>query len=444
MTIEFGERLETAGDPPDEPACARATLPQLRNDLVIIEQTQSDSVYYVIKDPVSLRYFRIVEDEFNLLRMLDGKTSAESIARSLQQSCHLKVEVSTVQRYIDKLSAAGFLTVPGDAAASSPIPPQATDNIKVAFFSKVLMIRIRTINPDAIFDRLINHLGLFFNRYFVGLAAASILAATIINVAKWGEITTQMRALFALHYVLGFWVAALLVAVLHECAHGLTCKRFGGEVREIGFLLVYFQPALYCNVSDAWLFKERSKRLWVMFGGGFFESFIWALAVLVWSVTPPYTAISQYCLIIIAISGVKILFNFNPLIKLDGYYLLSDYLGVPNLRRKAFTFARDWIKRNVFGRQVRMKPTSRRERRIYVVFSLLALPYSIGLILLLFWKLGVYLVSNYQSLGLLILITLLLVAFGDLIVAQMLKLFRHPPGRSPQSGQASVTEAMDS
>lgn len=78
------------------------------------------------------------------------------------------------------------------------------------------------------------------------------------------------------------WVTILLVTTAHEFAHALTCKRFGGEVHEIGFLLLYFQPAFYCNISDAWLFPEKSKRLWVTFAGAYLETFVWSIATLVW------------------------------------------------------------------------------------------------------------------------------------------------------------------
>src|SRR5207247_10940684 len=145
------------------------------------------------------------------------------------------------------------------------------------------------------------------------------------------------------------YATMLLVIVAHEFAHGLTCKFYGGSVREIGFLLLFFQPAFYCNVSDAWLFPEKYKRLWVTFAGAYFEIFLWAMATLVWRVTDTHTIVNYLALVVMATSAIKTLFNLNPLIKLDGYYLLSDWLEVPNLRAKAFRYVRarlrDWGRR---------------------------------------------------------------------------------------------------
>ena len=102
----------------------------------------------------------------------------------------------------------------------------------------------------------------------------------------------------------------------------------------MGFLLLYLQPAFYCDVTAAWAFPERSKRLWVTFAGAYCELVIWALATVAWYLTQADTAIHLVALLVMVASGLKSLFNFNPLIKLDGYYLLSDYLEIPNLRAK--------------------------------------------------------------------------------------------------------------
>jgi hypothetical protein len=139
------------------------------------------------------------------------------------------------------------------------------------------------------------------------------------------------------------------VTVVHKFAHGLTCKHFGGQLREMGFMLIYLQPAMYCNVSDAWLFPERAKRLWVTFSGAYLEITIWALAILLWRMAEPHTTVNTLSLLVMATSGVKTLFNLNPLIKLDGYYLLSDWLEIPNLRARAFAYVRSRLWRDDGG-----------------------------------------------------------------------------------------------
>src|SRR5207244_9974146 len=149
---------------------------------------------------------------------------------------------------------------------------------------------------------------------------------------NWPQFQHSLPELYRLATIPLIVAIILLVTAAHEFAHGFTCKHFGGEVHEMGVLLIYFQPAFYCNVSDAWLFPEKSRRLWVTFAGPYFELFLWALSTLTWRVTESGTGLRWVALVVMVTSGIKLFFNLNPLIKLDGYYLLSDALGIENLR----------------------------------------------------------------------------------------------------------------
>jgi len=212
------------------------------------------------------------------------------------------------------------------------------------------------------------------------LSVGLILLAVGELRANWGEFAQDLSRLYQLSAIPVFVAVVLVVVGAHEFAHGSTCKYFGGEVHEIGFLLVYFQPAFYCNVSDAWLFPEKSKRLWVGFAGPYFELFLWALATLVWRLTDQQTWINYLALIVMASSGVKTLLNFNPFIKLDGYYLLSDYLEIPNLRRKSFRYVGQLIKRLFGFAPPATEEVSPRTRRIYLMYGLIATVSSFSLL----------------------------------------------------------------
>src|SRR5207247_6187986 len=180
---------------------------------------------------------------------------------------------------------------------------------------------------------------------FIATSRTTIASALVLTAPSHAATLRDMSGLWRVENLLLAWIAVFVVTAGHEFAHGLTCKRFGGEVHELGFMLIYFQPAFYCNVSDAWLFPEKSKRLWVSFAGTYFELFLWALAVLAWRVTDVDTVINYLALIVMTGSGVKALLNLSPLLKLDGYNLLSDYLDIPNLRRKSFRYVGARLKR---------------------------------------------------------------------------------------------------
>src|SRR5262249_26467649 len=141
------------------------------------------------------------------------------------------------------------------------------------------------------------------------------------------------------------WLTLTVTTFCHEFAHGLTCKHHGGEVHEGGFLLMYFLPCFSCNVSDAWLFREKSRRLWVTLAGGYCDLCLWALAVFAWRLSAADSLANYLAWVALSVLGARVLFNFNPLLKLDGYYLLSDALEIPNLRQRSWDLVAGWVRR---------------------------------------------------------------------------------------------------
>jgi hypothetical protein len=132
-------------------------------------------------------------------------------------------------------------------------------------------------------------------------------------------------------------------------------------------------PCFYCNVSDAWLFPEKSKRLWVTFAGAYFELFLWALAVFAWRLTMADTLVNRLAFLVLSACGLQTLFNFNPLIKLDGYYLLSDWLEVPNLQQRALSYVKGWLRRLLWGAA---RPAEEARGRLLLAYGLFSFSYS--------------------------------------------------------------------
>ena len=120
--------------------------------------------------------------------------------------------------------------------------------------------------------------------------------------------------------------------VIHEFGHGLSCKTFGGEVHEMGVLLLCFSPCLYCNVSDAWTLPSKWHRIIISFAGIYVELMIAAAATFVWWNSPSATFAQHLCLSLMVVCSVStVVFNGNPLMRYDGYYVLADWLEIPNL-----------------------------------------------------------------------------------------------------------------
>ena len=228
-------------------------------------------------------------------------------------------------------------------------------------------------------------------------------------------------------WVLLYGVSLVIIGI-HEFGHGLTTKYFGGEVHEIGGMLMYFQPALFCNTNDAWLFEKRSHRLWVTFGGPWVQLLIAALAAIIWLLTEPDTFIHRVAFLAVLGGGLTaVLLNFNPLIPLDGYYALSDWLEIPNLRRRAFGYWGWLVKRFVLGIEVSEPPVTPRERKVLLIYGGLAFVYSAFIaVVSLFWLISIF----GRLIGPWIWVIVALIAF---------KMLRRLSGRGSALTQAATT-----
>jgi multidrug efflux pump subunit AcrA (membrane-fusion protein) len=337
----------------------------------------------VIKDPRAGDYYTIGEEEHFLLAQCDGEQSAETIRARFAERFGQPLEAEELDEFLGTARTQGLLRAEEVPHTASPAPGAIQTRFRGADGSRsrrrrvswqgLLSWRIRLFDPDRLFTWAQPRLWLFWTRSFVVLSAGCIvLAATLI--ALNGELlaVSFVHALRWETTVLG-WLTIMAVTTLHEFAHGLTCKRHGGDVHEVGFLMLLLMPCLYCNVSDAWLFPEKSRRLWVTFAGAYFELFLWALAVFAWRLTMADTLVHRLSFVVLSACGVQTLFNFNPLIKLDGYYLLSDWLEVPNLQQRALGHFKGWLRRLLWGAAW---PAAEPRGRLLLAYGLVSFFYS--------------------------------------------------------------------
>lgn len=237
----------------------------------------------------------------------------------------------------------------------------------------MLYWRLPLFNPDRLLDAMEPSFRFLFTPAFAG-AYAGVLALALAVVAMNGrELFASLPSMSALTMAGGFLIAAIAQTALHESAHGLTCKHFGGKVNETGFLLIMFMlPALYVDVSDAWLFRKRRHRVLVSLAGPMVDLGVAALAAIAWRISPPGPVHTAAALAMLA-SAMSVLLNFNPLIRLDGYYILSDLSGIPNLRAAAGAY----LGRMLSGRGSGAAPIPGRTRLFLLAYGALSTLYVI-------------------------------------------------------------------
>src|SRR5262249_33964161 len=329
-------------------------LPVRRPELLV--KPLGDEGRYVVKDPRRGEFFQLGAKEHFLLMQLEGERTAETISAAYAERLGERLSEEELDEFIVVVRSQGFLQdETADRCGAGFLPATSADrqvgNLPHASRPRpnILYWRRSFFDPDRLFTWLAPKLWFLWTRPFLVFSAGCILLAVLLVWTNRQELAGSFAHALRWETAVPVWLTLFVVTMLHESAHGLTCKHHGGEVHEIGFLLLFLMPGFYCNVSDAWLFREKSKRLWVTFAGVYFELFMWALAVFAWRLTLPGTSVHSVAFAVLSVCGIQTLFNLNPLLKLDGYYMLSDGLEIPNLQQRALDSFKGRLRRLLWG-----------------------------------------------------------------------------------------------
>lgn len=350
--------------------------PKLRTDLIVTSETEGDAVFYTIKEPLTGRFFRLRAPEYYLLSRADGETTAAQAAEATGARFGIAIPAPAAEAFFARMERLLFFEGPGLERER----PRLSRMTIVGQRRSLGTIRLKAFDPDGMLVRWLPRLRFIFQPMAIGLAFGVMLAAALILVSQSGVWGRSLADLWRLSSLPLLFAGILVIGFVHEFGHALTLKYFGGSVREMGFLLLYFQPCFYCNLSDAYLLRNRRAKMLVGLAGLFFQGVITAAFILLWRLTAPGTIVANFLYVATAFSLAVYLFNFNPLIRLDGYYMLADWLRIPNLRAKAFAYWRRLIAEWTTGRQSGSAPPDGRHRRIFLIYGILAAMYTIVLL----------------------------------------------------------------
>jgi putative peptide zinc metalloprotease protein len=314
-----------------------------RGDLVVNRQVHQGQAWWVVKDPIALAYFRFRPEEYALLEMLDGQTSLDALKENFEARFPpRRITVEELARFIATLHRSGLVI--GDRPGQGP---QLFERRRqrlwkqwIAWISNIMSLRFRGIDPDRILTRLDPWFGWLFTPPAIVAALCFVASAVLLVLVNFDVFRAKLPE-FNQFFAAGNWlylgIALAVTKILHEFGHGLSCKHYGGECHEMGMMLLVFTPCLYCDVSDSWMLPSKWKRAAIGAAGMYVEVIIAAIATYLWW-NSHAGIFNQLCLDVMFVSSVStILFNANPLLRYDGYYILSDILEIPNLRQKANT-----------------------------------------------------------------------------------------------------------
>ncbi|MEO2176203.1 MAG: efflux RND transporter periplasmic adaptor subunit [bacterium] len=354
--------------------------PVLKAGLGIYRHQYRGVTWFLLTDPLNGLHFRCSVDAYRLLMLLDGQTTVadafQKISPAQDARTSLQVEVMRLFSLLHQsnLLQGGYFDA--DDEGHAPKKP-------VAKWAQVLMrplaIPIPMLDPDHFLTWLISSIRVFFSKPVLLIWLSIIVWAVSQAAMSWPELVVHWNARFLdTQNLLLLLLVYPLVKALHELGHGLAVKNWGGEVHEMGILLLVFVPVPYVDASASNAFYKKHRRMLVDAAGIMVELFLAATAMLLWSDMDP-GLIRDLCFNVLFIGGVStVLFNGNPLLRFDGYYVLSDLLEIPNLASRSSQYLGYLLRRYVLGLELAKSPvTARGEKGWFICYGLLAGTYRI-------------------------------------------------------------------
>jgi putative peptide zinc metalloprotease protein len=343
--------------------------PDISASVDIMEDRDGGRAAYIIGSSATGRVRAVDTAEYHVFGLVGRSLTPAGICQEFQSEHGRALSLPALTKFLTKLDDIGVLG--GNRRQATPEQLPGTQ----------FYLRYKLLDPDRLFTRMVAHLRWIWTPRFVVFSSFLMSAALLLSLLNWPEVARYALYEARDHYLLAL-LAGTLVVFSHEFAHGLTCKAFGGPVRELGVLLIYyFLPGLFCNVSGVHFIRKRSRRLWVIAAGVYWQVLVGAAALLTWFALAPYTLPADLAFAFFLGSVVDVVFNANPLIKLDGYYFLSQWLRMPNLMDRSRAYWRAMLQRLFLGERGTSSALkySGRERSILVVFGAASFVYTVGL-----------------------------------------------------------------
>jgi putative peptide zinc metalloprotease protein len=328
--------------------------------------------------------------EWALTQLFDGKRSYEQIAELYSQQIGTQYDVDTVRDFAASLESSEFwYKTPQEK--NIQLMQLSREERKKKLQAKSIWADLSDVdfpafNPDRFVTWFHSKTSFIYTPWFTIVSLIGVLFTAGITTAHWQEIQRDTIDFYTFSKrtwmdVVCLYTLGMFVVGVHEFAHAHACKHYGGRVPAMGFALVYLLPAFYTDTTEGFVHGTLSQRLIISFAGVWSEMLLCAVATPVWWGTPPDTLVHRGAHFIMMMTGMMcLILNWNPLIKLDGYYMLADIVGIPNLKEDSTAYASAWVKKHVWQLPVEVPYIPKRRRLGFVAYALISGVYSYSIL----------------------------------------------------------------
>jgi putative peptide zinc metalloprotease protein len=385
--------------------------PRLRSHVRIHRHHYRGELWYVLEDRVSRRMHRFNPAAHYAIGLMDGRHTVQEIWDS--STTRFGDDAPTQDemiRLLGQLHAAEVL--------QSEVTPDVAELLRRAKKGRrstwkqnllsPLAVRIPLFDPERFLERWFGWYRPLFGWGGAILWLAVVGAGAAAAAAHWDELSMDFSdRVLAPQNLLLMWLTFPVLKLLHEFGHACATKAWGGEVHEMGIMFLVLMPIPYVDATAANAFPEAGRRVVVGAAGMLVEVFVASLALFLWlEVQPGVVKAVLYNVMLIA--GIStVLFNANPLLRFDGYYMLSDLIQIPNLRNRSNQYLGHLVETRMFGLKLPPAEASRGEKRWFVFFAIASFLYRTFIML----AIAVFIASEYMIVGVLLAIWALATSF---------------------------------
>ncbi len=326
---------------------------KLRDDLMFVPQIYGGEIFYHLEVRTTAEYYRVGYAEYVFVSLLDGRTSfAEALAVASQQLKEKALTQSQAMAIYSWLLDNGLAAFADSDASSSGATSGVRESAEKGQFWRrfnPLWMKIPLGRPELLLRFLKPFVGWLFSGPATVMAILLICFAGMKLSSQWSLFTATSGNVISRDNWLWLLLVWVGLKVFHELAHGLVCLRYGGSIREAGIIFAFLAPLAYVDASASWSFRSRWHRIHTALAGVYIELILASIAVIAW--TNCDSALVRHLLqnIVVMASFSTIVFNLNPLMKFDGYYVMSDLLQVPNLTSQANSVLMSLVQKFFYG-----------------------------------------------------------------------------------------------
>lgn len=381
--------------PAVSPERATDYLPRIHPRLIVREYEDRDGPIFmcIIPGGKPPHYFRLNRYQYTLCTCFDGQRDYQQVRDEFAFQTGVQLTVENVKEFADALEKSEFwYRTPQEASAM--LCHELVDQRKRSLKKKRDLGDLATItlihfDPDRFLQWVYKYFFWLYSRWFTAWSFFMLLVASLILGSRWHEVWTDSIAFYNLmghgawHAVM-FFVMFLTLGAFHETAHGLTCTHFGGHAHRMGVFTIYLVPAIFCDVSEVWVYGGRWERIATVAAGVWSEVVICCYATVVWWATPPGTFLHTASYYVILSGGIFCaLVNWNPLSRMDGYYLFCELLRFHDIKSQANFFLSSWVRRHIFRMPATVPPLPLLRQIGFATYALLSGWYCYFLLLFL-------------------------------------------------------------